>query len=233
MDVADLGLVGAQLPLVKAIKATGKPTIVVFVSGKPVAEPWIAERKPVTNDEIIAQKLNFDSDADAIISQFYPGELGGVALAEVIMGNVNPSGRTSVSWPRDVGTLPAFYNYLKGSRPLDPGFIADDGTLNFGHEVRTVPLICHALNYLQYVLNSPVPLWSFGHGLSYTTFAYSGFTLASHSLRAGQPLQLSVTVKNTGSVTGKEVVQVYVTDVVSSVVTPNQNLVGFEKIELA
>ncbi len=83
------------------------------------------------------------------------------------------------------------------------------------------------------MLNSPVPLWSFGHGLSYTTFAYSGLTLASQSLGKGQALELSVTVKNTGSVAGKEVVQVYVTDVVSSVVTPVRNLVGFEKVTLA
>ncbi|KAG8845152.1 hypothetical protein FRB91_002028 [Serendipita sp. 411] len=200
VDVADLGLVGAQLPLVKAIKATGKPTVVVFVSGKPVAEPWIAEH------------------ADAVVSQFYPGELGGIALAEVLFGDVNPSGKTSLSWPRSVGTLPAFYNYLKGSRPLDPGYIADDGSLHFGH---------------QYVLDSPVPLWSFGHGLSYTTWSYSGLTLAKQNLGAGEPLKLSVTVKNTGTVAGKEVVQIYVTDVLSSVVVPVRNLVGFSKVELA
>jgi len=162
--------------------------------------------------------LYWPLDADAVVSQFYPGEFGGIALAEVLFGDVNPSGKTSVSWPRDVGTLPAFYNYLKGSRPLDPGYIADDGSLHFGH---------------QYVLNSPVPLWSFGRGLSYTSFAYTGLTLASQSLRSGAPLKLTVKVQNTGSVAGKEVVQVYVTDVVSSVVTPVRNLVGFEKVDLA
>jgi beta-glucosidase len=82
------------LPLVKAIKATGKPTIVVFVAGKPVAEPWIAEH------------------ADAVLSQFYGGELAGVALADIIFGNANPSGKTSVSWPRDVGTLPGMIGIL-------------------------------------------------------------------------------------------------------------------------
>lgn len=83
------------------------------------------------------------------------------------------------------------------------------------------------------MLNSPVPLWSFGRGLSYTSFAYTGLTLASQSLRSGAPLKLTVKVQNTGSVAGKEVVQVYVTDVVSSVVTPVRNLVGFEKVDLA
>ncbi len=96
---------------------------------------------------------------------------------------------------------------------------------------------CHyasrSLNTLQYQLDSPVPLWSFGHGKSYTTFAYSDLTLASQTLRPGQALDLTVTVKNTGSTGGKEVVQVYVTDVVSSVVTPVRNLVGFEKVQLA
>ncbi|KAG5633968.1 hypothetical protein H0H81_004130, partial [Sphagnurus paluster] len=115
VDVSDLGLVGAQLKLVKAVKATGKPTVVVFVSGKPIAEPWI------------------QANADAVIQQFYPGEQGGLALAEVIFGAVNPSGKLPVSFPRSVGTTPVFYNYLKGSRPLDAGRVLDDGTLQFGH----------------------------------------------------------------------------------------------------
>ncbi|KAF8644321.1 hypothetical protein AX16_008529 [Volvariella volvacea WC 439] len=200
-DQFDLGLVGAQLKLIKAIEATGKPTIVVFVSGKPIAEPWIKDH------------------ADAVIQQFYPGELGGLALAEIVFGAINPSGKLPVSFPRDVGTTPVFYNYFKGSRPnVNPGAILDDGTLRFGN---------------QYVLGSPAPLWSFGHGLSYTTFNYTNLRLSSSTIRPNQDFNVTVTVRNTGSVAGKEVVQVYLTDVVASVVTPNQELVGFEKIELA
>ncbi|KAF8166832.1 glycoside hydrolase [Pholiota molesta] len=199
VDLSDLGLVGAQLKLVQAVKATGKPTIVVFVSGKPVAEPWIQE------------------NADAVIQQFYPGESGGSAIAEIIFGAVNPSGKLPVSFPRAVGTTPVFYNYLKGSRPIDAGQILDNGQLMFGH---------------QYVLNSPVPLWSFGHGLSYTTFAYSGLTVSPSTISTTQDFTVTVTVSNTGSVDGKEVVQVYLTDVVSSVVTPNQELVGFQKVDI-
>ncbi|KIJ33408.1 glycoside hydrolase family 3 protein [Sphaerobolus stellatus SS14] len=200
VDLSDLGLVGAQLDLVKAVKATGKPTIVVLVSGKPVAEPWIA------------------ANADAVVQQFYPGELGGLAIAEVLFGDVNPSGRLPVSFPRSVGTTPVFYNYLKGSRPIDAGSITDNGTLIFGH---------------QYVLDSPVPLWSFGDGLSYTTFKYSNLTLSKPTIKTtDSSFTVSVTVQNTGSREGQEVVQVYVTDVVSSVVTPNQFLVGFQKIDL-
>ncbi|KAI0751981.1 glycoside hydrolase family 3 protein [Irpex lacteus] len=200
VDVSDLGLVGAQLDLVKAVKEAGKPTIVVLVSGKPVAEPWIQE------------------NADAVIQQFYPGELGGLALAEVVFGDVNPSGKLPVSFPRSVGTTPVFYNYIKGSRPLDPGLVYDNGTLQFGH---------------QYVLDSPIPLWSFGHGLSYTTFNYTNLKISpSPIISTKQDFTVTVTVTNNGKVDGKEVVQVYATDVVSSVATPNQELVGFEKVSL-
>ncbi|KAJ8469471.1 hypothetical protein ONZ51_g8966 [Trametes cubensis] len=194
VDLSDLGLVGAQLQLVQAIKDAGKPTIVVLISGKPVAEPWIQEH------------------ADAVVQQFYPGELGGLALAEIIFGDVNPSGKLPVSFPRSVGTTPVFYNYLKGSRPIDPGQILDDGTL--------------------YVLNTPVPIWSFGHGLSYTTFNYTDLALSKATVGPSEDFSVSVTVHNTGSRDGKEVVQVYATDVVSSVVTPNQQLVGFQKVDI-
>ncbi|OJT03499.1 Periplasmic beta-glucosidase [Trametes pubescens] len=199
VDLSDLGLVGAQLQLVQAVKAVGKPTVVVLVSGKPVAEPWIQEH------------------ADAVVQQFYPGELGGLALAEVIFGDVNPSGKLPVSFPRSVGTTPVFYNYLKGSRPVDAGQVLDDGTLVFGH---------------QYVLDSPIPLWSFGHGLSYTMFNYTDLTLSKSTIGTNDDFSVSVTVHNTGDRDGKEVVQVYATDLVSSVVTPNQQLVGFQKVDI-
>ncbi|KAJ3503281.1 hypothetical protein NLJ89_g8503 [Agrocybe chaxingu] len=199
VDVHDLALVGAQLKLVQAVKATGKPTVVVFVSGKPVAEPWI------------------QAHADAVVQQFYPGELGGLALAEIIFGAVNPSGKLPVSFPRDVGTTPVFYNYLKGSRPIDAGQVLDNGQLIFGHA---------------YVLDSPVPLWSFGHGLSYTTFNYTDLQISPSTISTTEDFTVTVTVHNTGSVDGKEVVQVYITDVLSSVVTPNQDLVGFQKVNV-
>ncbi|KZT23228.1 glycoside hydrolase family 3 protein [Neolentinus lepideus HHB14362 ss-1] len=199
VDLSDLGLVGAQLELVQAVQATGKPTVVVFVSGKPVAEPWI------------------QAHADAVIQQFYPGELGGLALAEIIFGAVSPSGKLPVSFPRSVGTIPVFYNYLKGSRPIDPGMITDNGALVFGH---------------QYVLDTPVPLWSFGHGLSYTTFNYTDLELSSPTIGTSDNFNVSVTVHNNGPMDGKEVVQVYMTDMFSSVVTPNQILVGFQKVAI-
>ncbi|KAG6909222.1 hypothetical protein DXG01_001529 [Tephrocybe rancida] len=202
VDVSDLGLVGAQLALVKAVKAVGKPTVVVFVSGKPVAEPWIQE------------------NADAVIQQFYPGELGGLALAEVIFGAVNPSGKLPVSFPRSVGTTPVFYNYLKGSRPLDPGSVMDDGTLMFGHQpgasVELRPRI--ELHQIQLLI---------AHEITSTDIK-----LSSPTIGRSQGFSVTVTVHNTGSVAGKEVVQVYMTDLVSSVVTANQQLIGFKKVDI-
>ncbi|KAG8985853.1 hypothetical protein FRB90_004400, partial [Tulasnella sp. 427] len=201
VDVSDLGLVGASLDLVKTIKATGKPTIVAFISGRPVSEPWIAEH------------------ADAIVQQFYPGEMGGLAIAEVLFGDVNPSGKMPISAPRSIGTAPAFYNYLKNSRPgwPGPGKILDDGTLVFDHA---------------YILDSPWPLWSFGDGLSYTTFNYTNLRLSKSTLKASDTLKITVSISNTGSRDGKEVVQAYVTDRVASVVTVNQSLQGFQKVNI-
>jgi len=199
-DLSDLSLAGAQLALVKAVVATGKPTVVVFVSGKPVAEPWIA------------------ANAAAVVQQFYPGELGGLAIAELIFGMFNPSGRLPVSIPRSVGTTPVFYNYLKGSRPIDAGSISDQGVMTFGHA---------------YVFDSPVPLWSFGDGMSFTTFSYSNLQLSPSTISSSSGFSVTVTVTNTGKMDGMEVVQVYITDLIASVVTPNQSLVGFQKVNIA
>lgn len=199
VDMSTLALLGAQLRLAQAVHATGVPTIVVLVSGKPVAEPWI------------------QATPAAVLQQFYPGELGGLALAEIVFGAHSPSGKLPVSYPRSVGTTPAFYNYLKGARPIDAGSVLDDGTLMFGH---------------QYVLDSPVPLWSFGRGLSYTTFNYTDLMVPTN-IGTADDFEVTVTVHNTGSRNAAETVQVYMTDVYSSVVTPNQELVGFAKVFLA
>jgi beta-glucosidase len=199
VDVSSLNLVGAMGPLVQAIIETGKPTVVVFQSGKPISEPWIAR------------------NADALVQQFYPGEQGGNALADVLFGDVNPSGRLSVSVPYDVGTLPVYYDFLNSGRPIDVGTVYDNGTLEFGH---------------QYVLNDPRPLYEFGYGQSYTTFHYSNLTLSQTKASATDTISASVSVTNNGTVDGKEVVQIYVQDVISSVAVPNIQLKGFKKINI-
>lgn len=197
VDVASLNLVGAMGPLVQAIIETGKPTIVVYSSGKPITEPWISE------------------NAAALVQQFYPGEQGGHALADILYGNENPSGKLSVSFPHDVGTLPVYYDYLNSGRSVDAGAILPNGTLQFGH---------------QYVLNTPQPLYEFGYGLSYSNFTYSNITLSKTEVSADDIITATVSVTNESPVDGKEVVQIYLQDLIASVVVPNKELKGFKKV---
>jgi beta-glucosidase len=193
-DLSDLKLTGAQEDLIKAVKETGKPVVVVLVSGKPFAMPWVAKNIP------------------AILTQWYPGEQGGTAIAEVLFGKVNPSGKLNVSFPQSVGHLPVFYNYY----PSDKGFYHKRGSEDsLGRD---------------YVFSSPDAVWSFGAGLSYTTFQYESMRVSKESLRAADTCRVEVTVKNTGQRDGKEVVQLYVRDQVSSVVTPVRELKRFEKV---
>ncbi|KAF9635409.1 putative glycoside hydrolase family 3 protein [Lasiodiplodia theobromae] len=197
VDVHSLRLVGAQNALVKAIIDTGKPTVVVFQSGKPVTEPWISR------------------NATALVQQFYPSEEGGNALADVLFGDHNPSGKLSVGIPHDVGTTPVFYDYLNSGRTIDAGEIYDNGTMLFGH---------------QYVLSTPVPLYEFGYGKSYSEFAYSNVTLSQAEVGASDVVTASVSVTNNSTRDGQEVVQLYVSDLIASVAVPNKELKGFKKV---
>ncbi|KAF2262124.1 glycoside hydrolase [Lojkania enalia] len=197
VDVASLNLVGAMGPLAQAIIEIGKPTIIVYSSGKPISEPWIS------------------TSASALIQQFYSGEQGGAALADIIYGDVNPSGKLSVSFPYDVGTLPVYYDYLNSGRSTDPGAIMTNGTLQFGH---------------QYVLNTPQPLYEFGYGKSYSNFTYSDLTLSRTTVSASDTITATTSITNTSPVDGKEVVQIYVQDVIASVAVPNMQLKSFKKV---
>jgi len=193
-DLSDLKLPGVQEDLIKAIKEAGKPVVVVLVSGKPFAIPWVKQNIP------------------AIIVQWYPGEQGGNAIAEVLFGKVNPSGKLNVSFPQSVGHLPVFYNYY----PTDKGYYNVRGSIEKPGK--------------DYVFSNPDPLWAFGTGLSYTTFNYEAITVSKDSFTADESCHIEVNVKNTGTMDGKEVVQLYVRDIVSSVVTPIRELKRFEKV---
>jgi beta-glucosidase len=192
-DLSDLKLPGVQEDLIKEIKATGKPLIVVLVTGKPLAIPWVKE------------------NADAILLQFYGGEEQGNALADVLFGKVNPSGRLNVSFPQSVGQLPCYYNY----KPSDKGLYKQPGS--FEKPGR------------DYVFGNSDALWSFGYGLSYTSFSYEDAVVNKTKVKANDTILVDVKIKNTGTVDGKEVVQLYVHDVVSSVVVPVKQLKGFDK----
>ena len=195
-DLSDLKLPGVQEDLIKEIKATGKPIIVVLLAGKPLAIPWVKE------------------NADAIVVQWYGGEQQGNALADVLFGKVNPSGRLNVSFPQSVGQLPCFYNY----RPSDKGFYHQPGSLDKPGR--------------DYVFTNSNALWSFGYGLSYTTFDYLDAVVSKDKVKANDVITVDVKIKNIGKVDGKEVVQLYVRDVVSSVVTPIKQLKAFQKVSV-
>lgn len=193
-DLSDLSLTGMQEQLIEKVAATGKPLVVVLLAGKPFAIPWVKEHVP------------------AIVVQWYPGEQGGYALADMLFGKVNPSGRLNYSFPQSVGHLPCYYNYL----PTDKGFYHVPGKLNAPGK--------------DYVFSSPKPLWAFGYGLSYTSFEYLSATTSKTDYHVGDTILVDVALRNDGDRDGKEVPQIYVRDLVSSVVTPIHELKAFGKI---
>jgi len=191
-DSATLELAGRQEELVREVAAAGKPTVVVLINGRPLATRWIAEHVP------------------AIVEAWSPGERGGEAVAEVLLGDTNPSGRLPITVPRHAGQLPVVY-----SQPRSKAY-----WLKEGWGVRYVDL-------------DPTPLFPFGHGLSYTTFEYSNLRLGASEIPPDGTLAVSADVRNTGQRAGAETVQLYVKDVVSSVTTPVLQLRGFRKAALA
>jgi beta-glucosidase len=182
-DRADLRLPGQQEELARAVLDTGTPMVLMLINGRPPAIPELAERAP------------------AILEGWYLGQEGGTAVAEVLFGDVNPSGKLPVSLPRGVGQVPLFYNHkptaLRG-----------------------------------YLFASNKPLFAFGHGLSFTTFAYSAPTVAPARIAADGHATVSVEVTNTGGRAGDEVVQLYIRAEVSRVTRPVMELKGFRRITL-
>jgi beta-glucosidase len=186
-----LDLPGVQQDLIEAIQETGTPVVAVIMSGRPLAIPWLAENVP------------------AILQAWQPGIQGGNALADVLWGHFNPSGKLTVSFPRSVGQVPVYYSRDNTGRPpADAKFTS------------------------RYLDSPNTPLYPFGHGLSYTTFEYGDLVLSADTITQNDTLLVSATVRNTGDVAGAEVVQLYIRDLVASVVRPVKELKGFTKIYL-
>lgn len=192
-DTDNLELSGAQSALIKAVKATGKPVVLVLVSGKAFSVAW--------------EKDNIN----AILMQWYAGEQEGNSIADILFGRVNPSGRLTVSIPKSVGHLPAFYNHF----PSDKGFYKKRGSKDKPGR--------------DYVFSSPDPLWAFGHGLSYTEFE---FTNPSVSI-GNDKVIVELDIRNVGKVDGMAVPQIYVRDIYASVPTPVKQLKAFKKVAVA
>ena len=191
----DITIPKIQQQLLEALLKTGKPVILVLFSGRPLALKWENDHVP------------------AILNVWFGGTEAGDAIADVLFGDVNPSGKLSATFPQNVGQVPIFYNHKNTGRPLGEG--------KWFQKFRS--------NYLD-VSNDP--LYPFGYGLSYTTFSYSDIKLSSPTINAYQTLTASVTVTNTGNVTGKEVVELYIRDLIGSTTHPVKELKGFQKVEL-
>jgi beta-glucosidase len=180
-DRADLGLPGEQQALVRAVLATGTPTVLVLIHGRPLSIPALVE------------------DVPAILDGWYLGQETGTAVAEALFGDVNPGGKLPVTVARHVGQLPVFYNHKPSAQR-------------------------------GYLFETTKPLFPFGYGLSYTTFAYANLHLAPERIGPQDRTTVSVDVTNTGSRAGDEVVQLYIRDAVSTATRPVKELRGFRRV---
>ena len=188
----DIGLKGLQEELLRAVAEANPRVVVVLMNGRPLAIPAVDERAP------------------AILEAWHLGSQAGHAIADVLFGQVNPSGKLPVSFPRHVGQLPLYYNHKNTGRP------GPAPTVFWSH----------------YTDAPNTPLYPFGYGLSYTTFGYSDVRTSATEVAPGGTLRVSATVTNTGARAGTEVVQLYLRDTVGSVTRPVQELKGFERVTL-
>lgn len=191
---ADISLPGRQLDLLKALKSTGKPLVVVLMNGRPLALPWE------------------QANADAIVETWFAGTEAGNAIADVLFGAYNPSGKITATFPQHVGQVPLYYNHKNTGRPYGGDFLDKYKS--------------------RYMDVSNEPLYPFGFGLSYTTFSYGDISLNKKEITVNDKLTVTCNVSNTGKSAGEEVVQLYIQDVVSSVTRPVKELKGFQKIML-
>ncbi|MEM9896650.1 MAG: beta-glucosidase BglX [Bacteroidota bacterium] len=191
----DIEIPDVQQRLLRELVKTGKPVVLVLFAGRPMVLKWESE------------------NVAAIMNTWFGGTEAGNAIADVLFGEVNPSGKLSATFPQNIGQVPIFYNYKNTGRPLPEG--------EWFQKFKS--------NYLDV---SNEPLYPFGFGLSYSQFEYSDIALSDSTLEENQTLSASINVTNTSNVAGKEVVQLYIRDLVGSVTRPVKELKGFQKIEI-
>jgi beta-glucosidase len=192
----NIDLPGLQKEFLAELKKLSKPIVLVLLNGRPLTLTWENE------------------NMDAILEAWWPGTRGGDAIAQTLFGANNPNGKLPISFPRNVGQLPLYYNHKNTGRPYL-------GTIDVEQKYKS-----------RYTDVDNSPLYPFGYGLSYTTLEYSNLKISSHKIKFGEKLKISVEVKNTGNYDGQEIVQLYVRDLVGSVTRPVKELKGFEKITL-
>ena len=191
---AELGLPGVQQELLEAVYKVNPNIVLVLTNGRPLAIPWAAEHIP------------------AILETWHLGTQSGHAIAQVLYGDYNPSGKLPMTFPRNVGQLPLYYNHKNTGRPS-------------ANEPESV-------FWSHYIDEKNSPLFAFGHGLSYSKFEYSQLKVSSPTFSKGETIQVQVELKNNSAVEGKEVVQLYIRDVVGSFTRPVKELKGFEMVTL-
>jgi beta-glucosidase len=189
---SSLGLPGVQEQLLEAVAATGTPVVLVLMNGRPLILPWAGDHVP------------------AIVETWFLGVEAGNATADILFGDVNPSGRLPVTFPRVLGQVPLYYNHRNTGRPPDP-------KNKFTSKYIDVPV---------------TPRYPFGYGLSYTTFSYTNLKLNNTRARVTDTVTATVTLTNTGNREGTEVVQLYVRDEVASVSRPVRELKAFQRVTL-
>ncbi|RKP51555.1 beta-glucosidase [Cohnella endophytica] len=192
---ADIRLPEAQLELIRKVKTLNKPVVVVLFNGRPLDLHGVVEH------------------ADAVLETWFPGSEGGAAIADLLFGKANPSGRLTMSFPYSVGQVPVYYNAYNTGRPQG----APDAQIKYVSQYLDIP---------------NEPLLPFGFGLSYTTFAYRHAAVSSDAMTVTEPLKITVQVTNTGNATGEETVQLYVRDLAGDVVRPVKELKAFRKVTL-
>jgi beta-glucosidase len=191
-SMSDIGLQNVQLNLLKALLATGKPIVLVLINGRPMTLPWE------------------NANVSAIIEAWAGGTEAGNAVASILFGDYNPSGKLTTTFPASVGQIPLYYNHKNTGRPMDPNNKFTSKYLDISND----------------------PVYPFGYGLSYTTFEYSDIKLSKTQLKGDEKLTATVTLTNTGKVAGEEVVQLYIQDPVASVSRPVKELKNFKKVLL-
>ena len=204
-SLSNINLIGQQSELIKTIKSTGKPVVVVVIAGRPLT---------------IERDLPY---ADAVLYNFHPGTMGGLAIMDLLFGKENPSGRLPVTFVREVGQIPMYYNHNNTGRPAQDWIPALDGIPQEAPQT--------SLGNTSFYLDSGEnPLYPFGFGLSYSKFEYSNLQLSATEISANGSLMAKATIKNISNVDGYEVVQLYVHDLVGSIARPVKELKGFQKI---
>jgi beta-glucosidase len=206
--LANIDLPGVQQELVKAIAETGKPIVLIVMTGRPNTMGAILD------------------DVDALLYAFHGGTMAGPALADLILGVDSPSGKLTVTFPKVVGQIPMYYNHKNTGRPPQASSWVHIDSIGVGAGQTSLG------NESHYLDAGFTPQYPFGYGLTYTTFEYDNLKLSSKKMKMDETLKVSATIKNTGAVQAVEIVQLYIRDVAASITRPVRELKGYKRVSL-